>query len=360
MIAPPPKPQNLNGQALPGANVFYRGDAADEGIVIARLAFDGAFARRYAGVISVDLFRDPAWRRVFLAVQDELQYNEIVDPSAISRALRSGMSPEEAHVHLADLVDYGAFAESSATGALRRLVDQHRAKLVADVTETVTAQLGTPALSLDEAKTLLQETLTSVGGGIGRKLTTLADTMQSDPADEEHELIRTGVRWFDEKMPDDGLRPGDVMALSAPPGLGKTALVLQLTVSAVTTDPALRVLWCAGEMTEKSLRNRALSCLASLPVSILRRAWKDLSPLQEQAKRAAIDTLRDTGDRFSFVMAPLTPQAVEAGILATGARLVVVTTCSSCGRRRPVRAAGTTSTTSCGNWSAWRSRTDWR
>ena len=321
---PPPPPTQCNGKALPGADLFYRGESADEGIVIARLLFDGDFARRHSEVIGVDLFRDPAWKRAFLAMQDELRFNGEVDPSAISRALHSGMSPEGAHRQLADLADYGAFSEASARGALRQLVQQRDEQRLAKTAGMVADQLGTPAMNVSDAVALLHETTASFGGGIGTKLTTLADTLNTDPADEDCELVLTGVSWFDEKMPGGGLRLGDVLALAGPPGVGKTALVLQLATSSILNDPDTSVLWCAGEMSQRDLRNRSLSRLSGLPVSILKRQWDELSPLQVQAKRDAIDRLKGVGDRFTFVMAPLTPQTVEAGILATGARLVVV------------------------------------
>ncbi len=340
MIAPPAGPNAAGSYACdppqacsvattpngsqPVADLFYRGAAADEGILIARLAFDGAFARRYAGVITDDLFRDPTWRRVHREVQNKLRSGDAADPdpTEISRAIRSGFSPDEAHERCTDFADWMAFSEASARGALRRLVDRQQCDLMSAAAARVRDELGTPAMNLGEAKAVLLETMADIG--IGSKLETMADALATDPADDDHELIRTGVGWFDEKMPDGALRLGDVMAVAGPPGVGKTALVLQVAVSAVTTDPAIRVLWAAGEMTQKALRNRALSCLASLPVSILRLPQNELSPLQVQAKQDAINVLREAGDRFTFVMAPLTPQAVEAGILATGSRLVVI------------------------------------
>ena len=59
-------------------------------------------------------------------------------------------------------------------------------------------------------------------------------------------------------------------------------------------------------------------------MNILRRPWAELTPLQEQSKRTAIEVLRDIGDRFHFVKAPLTPAIIENGIIATDARFVVI------------------------------------
>ena len=323
MIASPTVPK-LNGQALQGTTELHRGAAADEGVLIARLLFDGAFARLHGSAISDSLFRDPTWKHVYHALQAELRRTGDIDPAVIRGVLDDRLSPDEAFERRSDLSEYGQFREVAARGALKRLIERRQADLVSGVAKTVAAQVGTPSMTVEDARAMLADTLAATESSVAAKLGTLADTLLSDPADEDHERIRTGVEWFDKKMPDGALRPGDLMALAGPPGVGKTALVLQLGIAAIATNRDLHVLWCAGEMTERAIRNRVMSCMSGLPVTILRRPWADLSPLQEQAKRAAIERLHDLGQRFHFVMSPLTPQAVEAGILATGAKLVVI------------------------------------
>ncbi len=158
----------------------------------------------------------------------------------------------------------------------------------------------------------------------GRKLTTLCDALLIDVADETEDLIPTGIDGVDAAMPGGALRRGDKVVIGGPPGIGKTAFALQLSISAAATNRDLQIVWCAGEMHEHQLRNRALCCQSGLTLDVLKRPWDELTPLPKAQKQQAIDDLRDIGSRIHFVKAPLTPTVIESAIRETGARWIVV------------------------------------
>lgn len=312
-----PKP---NGQ-LHG-DPFHSGIAADEGIVIGRLTFDGEFARRYASVIDRSLFKYPAWQIVHDVVQDDLRQHSAADPARIRRALEAA-DPDHAEALLADLVQYTQFGPLSAERALHRLADRYNGRRLADLSETILDQVGTPSMSCEEARLLWQET---VDGGIhmeDQTDTTLA-TGLIDPAELTAHTVPTGFQWFDRCMANGAPERGELIGFAAPPKVGKSALTFQLGLGALQHNPKLQVVWCLGEMTRLQLQTRAWVHLSGEPLRVLKRPDEELLPRQREAKKRAGDSIRSIGQRVHIVAAPFTTAAIEQKVLAHGAALVVV------------------------------------
>ena len=145
-----------------------------------------------------------------------------------------------------------------------------------------------------------------------------------DPADLDTQTIETGLRWFDGAMAFGAIHRGETVGLGAKPKVGKSALALQLCLSAIERSPNLRVLWCLGEMTLHQLQVRALANLSGLTIGLLRREDPDLTEQQAEAKQAAMSRLADLGQRMRILPAPFTPSMIERAVMADGAELCCV------------------------------------
>lgn len=151
--------------------------------------------------------------------------------------------------------------------------------------------------------------------------TTLTQALDAWAEHDDEPRIATQFAPLDELL-GGGLPHGSLTVVAGPPGCGKSALALQVVIGAMIGDPGLRAMWGLGEMTIEKLAGRSVAVgsalLGSKPVSLdqaKRRA--------DNARAVADDLKRDIGDRFTIV-SPLTIDTIEAGITATGSRLIVV------------------------------------
>ena len=158
---------------------------------------------------------------------------------------------------------------------------------------------------------------------LGRTLT-LADLMDTDPADELPETLPTGIDWFDAAMSAGAAERGDKIVISAAPGAGKTALALQLTCAMLQHNSDKSALWAMGEMTPKHLRNRAMMCISGLPLDELKQPYDTMVATRAEKKRRAVEAMRDFGSRLHFLQSPLTPSAIEQQIATAKASWCVV------------------------------------
>ena len=189
--------------------------------------------------------------------------------------------------------------------------------------ELLAKELVTKRADLSSARLVIDQ-LIEDSKDSSTRLQTLHDTLETDPAEEPVEILKTGLAWFDGALPNEGFQRGDKVVFSAPPGAGKTALALQLALNILDFNQNSNVLWCLGEMTTKALRNRALQCVSGLPMDVLRGSWESMPAVPSQKKREAVDLLKDLGSRFHFLPAPLTPKTIEDAIIETRADFVAV------------------------------------
>lgn len=224
--------------------------------------------------------------------------------------------------HLVDLPIVG-----DADAELRRLADRMRADDERDAAERRLAlaiergQRGEGLAELADAAGTL-EAIRS-GGGQGRRCVTLADVL-AEGIHATPQVLRTGLAWWDGAQPEGGMGAATMTVIAGAPGVGKTALCLQLTIAALSRDPELRAVWALGEMTPSRLALRAVQCLSGVGVGILRRAPADRSPQQAQRVQQAEALLVDIAPRLSLVEAPLSPRAIAKEVDERRAGLVVV------------------------------------
>lgn len=115
-------------------------------------------------------------------------------------------------------------------------------------------------------------------------------------------------------------RPGDVMALAAPPGMGKTALVTQWSVDALRLHPEARLLTVNVEMRPDVILERQVSRLSGVPYADIAGRVSTLG--RSHVIDPALATLDSIGERMFFMSPPFsitrvleTAMRVESTIL---------------------------------------------
>lgn len=236
-------------------------------------------------------------------------------------AVRLGWAKETALSTLNEIGDFGLLHETAGELGIRNLERAREARLADDAIRRAFAAVDGGGDAVEALSRLRESsTPTRVDGA----LTTLADLLVNDPADDTDSTMPTGIALVDAALPGGGFRAGDKVAIGGPPGVGKTTFAAQLVTASLIRNPDLRVVWAAAEMTLKALRNRMLVNVCGLTLETLSRPWAALSPTQEESKRQGIETLRSLGDRLTFIEAPVTPGRIESAVRSTGARLAVV------------------------------------
>lgn len=208
---------------------------------------------------------------------------------------------------------------------LERLIDRRKELDFASAYESMITRIEGRRLGADSAMRSMTDLVAKFENTAVNRCMTMADLMETDPADETPETLPTGIQWFDTAMASGAAERGDKIVISAAPGAGKTALALQLTLAMLETNRTSTALWAMGEMTPKQLRNRSLMLLSRLPMDDIRKPYSSLGEAKASRKHAAVDAMRNVlGNRMAFMQSPLTPASIERQITATRASWCVI------------------------------------
>lgn len=104
--------------------------------------------------------------------------------------------------------------------------------------------------------------------------------------------------------------PGLVTLMGGPPGVGKTAFTMQITINALRLNEALRALVCNIEMPPSVLLDRQLSRLSGIPYDIIRH--RQCSSEHAERLEIGMNTLEGIVDRLAFVRPPFNLENVAA------------------------------------------------
>lgn len=156
---------------------------------------------------------------------------------------------------------------------------------------------------------------------------TLADALDEWERHETVPAICTGFQPIDTlaggELPG-GLPLGTITVLLGPPAAGKSALAMQAAVGALLGDPELRAVWARGEMSADALAARAIA-VGSVLIGDGSPVTKAQAERRRPAAKAVADELRQRiAPRLALVPPVLTPDRIEAAVVASGARLVVI------------------------------------
>jgi replicative DNA helicase len=142
----------------------------------------------------------------------------------------------------------------------------------------------------------------------------------------EHEavpVVETGFGPLD-GLTDGGLPVGGLVAIAARPGAGKSALAIQAALGALERDPGLNVVYAAGEMTGEAFARRMICNWASRRPGLRPVSMAQAKRRAQHARRAAEDFETTVAPRLAVVRPPLTLEKIEAAVVATKAKLLVV------------------------------------
>ena len=168
----------------------------------------------------------------------------------------------------------------------------------------------------------IREILASVPEPMGAKKLTAMDAIMAWRDNKVTPTVATGCSWFDDAT-DGGLPIGGLVAFVAPPGVGKTAIMTQLALSAMEYDRECRVVMAAGEGSLASI-GRKLSVTGSRIFPGCHGIGMHEPMDSEWAGIAARTVAGAIGDRLSLIQSPLSVEAIESRIVQTVARLVVI------------------------------------
>ena len=201
------------------------------------------------------------------------------------------------------------------------VADVHRRRRAAAAGQDYLAAIQDGSDPVAAAKAVM-ESAESVAAPSINRLPTLVDALAQWRSMESTPVIETGFAALDAAM-DGGLPVGGMTVIAAAPSCGKSALALQAVLGALELDPKLHAVWCLGEMTLEAIARRSI-CNWSTGAG--RRVVKMLSA--KQRSRGAMETADDlsanVASRLHIVKSPLTVERIEAGIAATGARVLVI------------------------------------
>lgn len=149
---------------------------------------------------------------------------------------------------------------------------------------------------------------------------TLLDAIQAWREQDETPALPTGLPGLD-KLFGGGLPLGQMTAIAAAPGLGKSALALQLVLQCLGQNPEMVAAWCLGEMTRAALAARAITNFGGQPEQL---SLQDVIKKREPSDRIAADLGAAIGSRLKLIEAPLVIDRIERAVIKDKPLLLVV------------------------------------
>jgi RecA/RadA recombinase len=147
---------------------------------------------------------------------------------------------------------------------------------------------------------------------------TLADAIAEWMDQDKSQFLETGMPTVDSLF-GGGLPLGQMTALAAAPGVGKSALALHLCLQILMHNPDMVCMWCLGEMTMSALAARAITNYGDGELQL-----SAVLDRQEPSRQVAEDLAETIGNRFRIVKAPLVMDRIEQAITKDKPGLLVV------------------------------------
>ena len=149
--------------------------------------------------------------------------------------------------------------------------------------------------------------------------TTLLDAIEAWRQQEETPALPTGIESLD-RLFDGGLPLGQMTALAAAPGVGKSALALHLAIECLVNNRELVAMWCLGEMTRAALAARAITNFGGKEHDLtLQEVIKKRPPSLDIAAAMA-----PIAPRLKIVESPLVIDRIESAVAKDKPKLLVV------------------------------------
>jgi replicative DNA helicase len=285
-------------------------------------------AREVVSGLAVEMFHGEGTAEVFQATREAMAAQPQPTRADVLTMLRQhghgqGTTPYSLFADLLnDGIGTGFQAARLAREAAVEVRQLHERRQAIEAAALVVQGSGNPD-DLGGLVRHLERVRAASDAAAGIRTLTLVDCVDAWARHEKTPTVPTGLHWFDTPT-EGGLPIGGIVALVAYPQVGKTALALQWTLAALVTDPTLRAVWGLGEMSPAALGRRMACVAAALVDGCDPVTMNDAGRRTPSARAANVALCNVIGDRLAIVPAPLTVDAIEARVVATGARLVVV------------------------------------
>jgi replicative DNA helicase len=255
-------------------------DLEAEKAVLSALLLDNLAIHSVLNEVEPDDFYHPSHQVIYQAMLDLQDENEPVDLHTLSDHLNTAKKLDRVGglVFLAELADY----EATAANVL------HHAKIVRDkavkrnlirVSGEITEVCFEQSERADQLLDFAESRIFALSQAEARTNFTPLDTGLHDALDHVEKLMRnsgelTGVPtgFADLDADTGGLQPGELTIIAARPGMGKTALALNLARNAAV-DHRKKVAIFSLEMTKRSLVLRLLSADSKVDLTSLRKGY---------------------------------------------------------------------------------------
>jgi hypothetical protein len=152
------------------------------------------------------------------------------------------------------------------------------------------------------------------------KTPTLVDAIDAWVRQEETPALATGITSLD-RLFDGGLPLGQMTAVAAAPGVGKSALALQLALSALKSQGDLVAAWCLGEMTRAALAARAITLWGGEANGL---TLQQIIKKADGSRQIGADLANSIGDRLKLIEPPLIIDRIERAVEKDGVKLLIV------------------------------------
>jgi replicative DNA helicase len=148
---------------------------------------------------------------------------------------------------------------------------------------------------------------------------TLLDAIEAWRQQESTPALPTGIPSLD-KLFDGGLPLGQMTALAAAPGVGKSALALHLAIQCLVENNDLVATWCLGEMTKAALAARAITNFGGKMHGLsLQDVIKKVPPSEDIAAGIA-----GIAPRLKIIEAPLVIDRIDRAVAKDKPQLLIV------------------------------------
>jgi hypothetical protein len=149
---------------------------------------------------------------------------------------------------------------------------------------------------------------------------TLLDAIEAWRQQESTPALPTGIPSLD-RLFDGGLPLGQMTALAAAPGVGKSALALHLAIQCLVENSDLVATWCLGEMTKAALAARAITNFDGRQRGL---TLQDVIHKKPPADEIAVGMGEQIGRRLKIIEAPLVIDRIERAVAKDKPQLLVV------------------------------------
>jgi hypothetical protein len=149
---------------------------------------------------------------------------------------------------------------------------------------------------------------------------TLVDAIDDWIRQEDTPAIPTGIPSLD-RLFEGGLPLGQMTAVAAAPGVGKSALALQLAIACLSNDTKMTAAWCLGEMTRAALAARAVTHWGGQSAGL---TLQEVIRKDGDSRKYAASLAAAVGDRLKLIEPPLIIDRIERAVAKDGVKLLVV------------------------------------